>query len=352
MSASRSAFVKTVHPGSALTPSIWTQVLAVDVGGTHTRFAIASLWSDGTITLDAPITVRTSDYPDLATALENVQSRLGGNLPTDTALAVAGPIEGSRARMTNNIWCIDTDGLKEQLGFDRISLVNDFAAVGHAVQRLGQDQFVHLCGPEWPLPAKGIISIIGPGTGLGLALVWRNGLTGYHVQPTEGGHVGFAPVDDIDDAVLDRLRKLHGRVSVERVVSGPGIVEIYHALAPGAGGAAMELDDRTIWAEGLSVPESLAAKAVERFCRNLGSAAGDFALASGASAVVIAGGLGLRIRNTLLASGFQELFCAKGRYRGMMSRIPVKLVVHPQPGLLGAAAAFQQEFGQKEFGDS
>ncbi len=171
---------------------------------------------------------------------------------------------------------------------------------------------------------------MGPGTGLGVAHVWR-GSGGYHVQATEGGHVDFAPLDSIEDAILARLRKRHRRVSVERVVAGPAISDIYEALAAMEGRAVQEMDDKALWELGTSGKDSLAAAAVDRFCLSLGSVAGDIALSQGGAGVVIAGGLGLRIKDTLVRSGFAERFCAKGRFEGLMASLPVKLITHPQP---------------------
>ena len=166
------------------------------------------------------------------------------------------------------------------------------------------------------------------------------------VQATEGGHIDFAPLDSIEDAILARLRRRHNRVSVERVVAGPGIVDIYQALAALEQRTEPERDAIEIWSLGTSGEDSLAAAAVDRFCLSLGSVAGDLALAQGGFAgVVIAGGLGYRIRETLLTSGFGSRFKAKGRFESLMANIPVKLIVHPQPGLFGAAAAFAAEHG-------
>ena len=127
------------------------------------------------------------------------------------------------------------------------------------------------------------------------------------------------------------------------MVAGPAISDIYQTLAAMEHKAVPEIDDIEIWTKGMSGEDSLAAAAVDRFCLSLGSVAGDMALAHGAKGVVIAGGLGYRLRETLLKSGFAERFRAKGRFESMMAGIPVKLIVHPQPGLFGAAAAFACE---------
>jgi glucokinase len=314
-------------------------IVAVDIGGTHARFAIAHIANGRVTSLGEATTLKTAEHASLQTAWEDFAARQGGSLPRAAAIAVASPIRGDVIKLTNNPWIIRPALIEEKLGVDAFALVNDFEAVGHAVAQAGEEHFIHLTGPDAPLPAEGTISIIGPGTGLGVAHVWRNA-TGYHVQPTEGGHIDYAPLDAIEDAILKSLRQKFRRVSVERVVSGPGIVDIYTALAALEGRAVHAIDDKSLWALGMSGEDSLAAAAVDRFCLALGAVAGDIALAQGGSGVVIAGGLGLRIKETLLTSGFAERFRAKGRFEGLMASLPVKLITHPQPGLFGAAAAF------------
>jgi glucokinase len=325
-----------------------TELVAVDIGGTHARFALARVAPDGAVTLDEPITLHTKDHASFQTAWEDFARHLGRDLPPAVAIAIAGPVGGEVIRFTNNPWIIRPALIPEKLGVPRYTVVNDFAAIGHAVAMAPESEFAHLCGPEGPLPAQGTISILGPGTGLGVAHVWRAGAKGagtgeYRVQATEGGHIDYAPLDLIEDAILARLRQRYRRVSVERVVAGPAIVDIYQTLASLEGKSIHQLDDRALWQLGCSGEDSLAAAAIDRFCLSLGSVAGDIALAQGGAGVVIAGGLGLRIKETLLRSGFAERFRAKGRFQELMSTIPVKLITHPQPGLFGAAAAFAKE---------
>ncbi|MEA1619361.1 glucokinase [Erythrobacter sp. T5W1-R] len=322
-----------------------TQLVVVDIGGTHARFAIATISSAGAITLGEPATLHTADHASFQTAWEAFRARNGGTLPRAVSMAIAGPVGGEVIRFTNNPWIIRPALITAKLDVDRFTLVNDFAAVAHAVARADDSQFLHLAGPDEPLRPSGTISVIGPGTGLGVAHVWRDGAA-YRVQATEGGHIDFAPLDSIEDAILARLRKRHNRVSVERVVAGPGIVDIYQTLAAIEGRAVPERDAIEIWTAGQDGSDSLAAAAVDRFCLSLGSVAGDITLAQGGFAgVVIAGGLGYRIRETLRTSGFAQRFRAKGRFESLMASIPVKLIVHPQPGLFGAAAAFAEEHG-------
>lgn len=324
-----------------------TQLVAVDIGGTHARFAIATIGEDGTITLGEPETLHTVDHASFQTAWEDFRERQGGTLPRAVSMAIAGPVGGEVIRFTNNPWIIRPALVQEKLDVDHYTIVNDFEAVAHAVARASEDEFIHLTGPDKPLAPTGRLSVLGPGTGLGVAHLYREPDGRYRVSATEGGHIDFAPLDQIDDAILARLRKRHTRVSVERVVAGPAISDIYHALAAMEGKPVADEDDIAIWTRGQDGSDSLAAAAVDRFCMSLGSVAGDIALAQGGfGGVVIAGGLGYRIRETLLKSGFAERFKAKGRFQELMASIPVKLIVHPQPGLFGAAAAFASEHGK------
>jgi len=318
------------------------QIVAVDIGGTHARFAIAEITDGRVVSLAEPVTLKTAEHASFQTAWEAFGAGLGGAVPRHAAIAIATPIVGDVLKLTNNPWIIRPALIDEKLGLDGHVLVNDFEAVGHAVAQLPDDYFRHLSGPDAALPAQGIISILGPGTGLGVAHVLR-ARDGYHVLPCEGGHIDFAPLDAIEDAILARLRRRFRRVSVERIVCGPGLLNIYEALAELEGRAVQASDDKAIWSAALDGSDSLAAAALDRFCLSLGSVAGDIALAQGGQAVVIAGGLGLRLADHLPRSGFGERFTAKGRFEAMMGRLPVRLIVHPQPGLFGAAAAFARE---------
>jgi glucokinase len=320
-----------------------TRLVAIDIGGTHARFAMAEAQGGRVIHLGEPVTLKTEDHASFRTAWDRFAATAGDSMPDAVAIAIAGPVDREVIRFTNNPWSIRPATIGAEIGVSQKVILNDFAAVGHAVAQALPGDFVTLCGPDTPLPDEGTISIVGPGTGLGVAHVWRGDGT-YRVQATEGGHIDFAPLDSVEDALLSRLRKKHRRVSVERVVSGPGIVEIYETLAMIEGRAVQVQDDKTIWQCGTTGGDSLATAAVDHFCQSLGSVAGDIALAQGGAALVIAGGLGQRIKDSLMQSGFADRFRAKGRFESMMAAMPVKLIVHPQPGLFGAAAAFAKAY--------
>ncbi len=318
------------------------EVVAVDIGGTHARFAIAEVAGGKVTRLAEPVTLKTAEHASLQTAWQAFAATLDRPLPRAAALSIASPITGDVIRLTNNPWVIRPSLIPERLGVETYTVINDYGAVGHAVAQLPPDQFEHLCGPDEPLAAEGVTTVCGPGTGLGVAQVLRTPHR-YHVLPTEGGHIDYAPLDAIEDALVKRLRGSFTRVSAERVCAGPGIVAIYETLAALEGRPVPARDDKTIWQEALEGSDPIALAALDRFCLALGAVAGDLALAQGAKGVVIAGGLGLRIKDRLLRSGFGHRFVAKGRFQSMMAAIPVKLITHSQPGLFGAAAAFAQE---------
>ena len=321
------------------------EVVAVDIGGTHARFAIAEVADGRVVSIGEPVTQKVADHPSLQLAWQAFGDTLGRPTPKAAAIALASPINDELIKLTNNPWIIRPKLIPDRLGAETWTLVNDFAAIGHFVAHAPADQFLHLCGPEVPLPDKGSITVCGPGTGLGVAQVFRHN-AGYNIIATEGGHIDFAPLDQLEDALVKRLRKDFTRVSTERVVAGPGIVAIYETLAEIEGKPVHRLDDKQLWNLAFEGKDSLAVAALDRFCLSLGAVAGDLALTHGPCGVVIAGGLGLRLKDHLLQSGFGQRFVAKGRFQNLMASIPVKLITHPEPGLYGAAAAFAQEHTQ------
>lgn len=322
-----------------------TEIVTADIGGTHARFAIAEVQAGRVTALGEPCTLKTAEHASFQSAWEAFGRELGRPTPRAAAIAIASPIRGEVLKMTNNPWIIRPALIPEKLGVDRFVLVNDFGAVGHAVGQLPPEGFRHLFGPEAPLPPTGVVSVLGPGTGLGVAQLVRRG-KGQSVVETEAGHVDFAPLDALEDAILAVLRHRYTRVSVERIVSGPGLANLYEALATIEGRRVQLGDDKSLWQAALEGADSLAAAALDRFCLSFGAFAGDVALTHGAETVVLAGGVGARVAGHLPQSGFHQRFIAKGRFQDRMAQIPVYLLTHPQPGLFGAAAAFATEHGE------
>jgi glucokinase len=318
-------------------------IAVADVGGTHARFALAEIEDGRVLSLDEPVTLKTAEHASFQLAWQEFGRRKQIDLPNELAIAFAGPIGGELLKLTNNPWVIRPSLIKQRLDVDRYVVVNDFGAVGYAVATLPDDQFRHICGPDRPLPSEGVISIVGPGTGLGVAALLRTG-DHYEVIETEGGHVDFAPLDGLEDRILAELRRNFRRVSVERIASGRGLWNLYEALGAINGLDLQFHDDKQLWAAALNGSDGLALAALDRLCLTLGAVAGDMALAQGAAGVVIAGGVGLRIADYLPQSGFRDRFIAKGRFERRMDEMPVRLITYPQPGLFGAAAAFARDY--------
>jgi glucokinase len=279
------------------------RIVTADIGGTHARFAIATI-DEGRVTgVEEPVTLRTADYHSFRSAWEEFGRRTPGRIPVELGMAFAGPIGGDLLNLTNSPWVIRPATMQKELGLGRFAIVNDFGAVAHAVASLDGDGFSHVCGPGCPLPNDGLISVIGPGTGLGVAsLLRRDG--DVQVIETEGGHINFAPLNAVEDRILAELRCKFGRVSVERLLSGRGLLNLYEALAAIKNLPTPIGDERLLWTVALDGSDSLAAAALEQFCLTLGAVAGDVALAQGAKGVAIGGGLGQRLADHLPRSGF------------------------------------------------
>lgn len=317
----------------------FTEILVADVGGTHARFAVATLASGQVVALDHVTRVTTSLFPTLAKAWRAFVDAIGRPLPTQASLSVAAQVGPEAFKLTNGEWLIRPHHIADELGVERVELINDFAAVAHAVSQLDEFSFEHVCGEQKPLPTNGIVSIVGPGTGLGVAQLHRCG-EDYRVIQTEAGHIDFAPVDEFADALVAQLRPVDKRVSAERIVSGRGLALSYDALVPVRNDEPSFESDQALWTAALSGTCHRAVAALELYCRAFGSITGNIALAQRADAVVIAGGLGWRLREQLAQSGFAQRFSAKGHLTASMKLLPVKILTHPEPGLFGAAAAF------------
>lgn len=317
------------------------QIVVVDLGGTHARFALAELHNNCRPSLGKPRRYRAADYPGLAAAWRAFSSDEGGQLPRTASIAVAGPADGEIIQFTNNHWTICPGDLAKDLELDdNPLLLNDFAAMASAVATLRDEELAFIGGPQGRLVDDGVTTVVGPGTGLGVAqLLW--GRARSTILATEGGHIGFSPTSEFELKFARRLIDKHGRVSVERVVGGPALSLMREVVAEGAGAAIAARDDATVWAEAIDRSDPYAALALGHYVEALGAITGDLALAHGASSVVLAGGLATRIADRLEAPQFNERFKAKGRLTKLMDRIPIRLAVHPDPGLLGAAVAYQ-----------
>ena len=310
-------------------------ILVGDIGGSNTSLALAKIHG-GRVEIRHR---RQYANADAHTLVDLIRQLLADqSLPERACLAVAGPTDGRRVRLTNLDWHIDADEIGRQLGF-QTELINDFEAVAWGLDALSESDLVTLQAGNPAARATRVA--MGPGTGLGVALSVATE-TGYRPLPGEGGHIGFAPADDEQAALLRHLQTLHGRVSVERILSGPGIADLF-AFCRAASGRPVkrEHSPTEISQTALDGSDPIAVRAMRLFCRILGQTAGDLALAAGArGGVYIAGGIPPRILPMLLTGEFIAGFRDKGRFSAWAGEIPVHVVTDPDIGLKGAALMY------------
>ena len=313
--------------------------LVGDIGGTNARFALVEF--DGPDPrLIEPTTYKGADYAKAEDAIKEYLDKVGVRHPDQAVVAVAGPIDHGSVHMTNLDWLISEDSLRRVGGFRQATLINDFTAQALAAPRLSPKDLRQI-GPL-PTSGEGNLAILGPGTGFGAAgMMRRQGVE--TPLTTEGGHIAFAPTDEVEIEILRTLTKRFGRVSVERILSGPGMENLHMALAEAEGRKVAPLPARQITERALEgCGDGLAT--VHRFCAILGSVAGDLALALGArGGVFIAGGIAPRIIDLLKAGPFRDRFEAKGRFVSYMAAIPTHVILHPHTALIGAAVAMTPE---------
>jgi glucokinase len=241
---------------------------------------------------------------------------------------------------TNLDWQISEGDLLAHFEFEAVKLINDFAAQALAAPRLHPDE-LRVIGPAVRGGSDCPLVVLGAGTGFGVAGLAR-GERGDVAVATEGGHAAFAPCDDVEIEILKHFRALHGRVSVERILSGSGVFELYRALGRIEGQRVTARDEKEV-AEAAAQGEALASAALDRFCAIMGSVAGDIALTFGArGGVFVSGGIAPKIADRLAASQFRARFEDKGRLTGYMQQIPTSLVLHPYPAIIGAARELEQ----------
>ena len=314
--------------------TVW---LVGDVGATNARFGLVS--PDGAVLHSS-----TFADADFATIAEAIRAYLAqpASLPKPRAgcIAIAAPVGGDVIRMTNHSWHFSVAALRGELGFERLEVINDFTAAALALPRLGPNDRMPVGGGA---PVSGRpIAVLGPGSGLGVSGLIPLGsrwspLTG------EGGHVTMAALTERENAVLQWMRRHFDHVSAERCLSGPGLVNLYNALAaldavPAASYTAAQITDPAIGAR-----DPLCREATAMFCAMLGTVAGDLALTLGAQGgVYIAGGIVPRLGARFVESGFRARFEAKGRLSPYVAAIPTYVMTHRLPAFLGCAAALAE----------
>ena len=311
--------------------------LVADIGGTNARFSALPL---GGLESEYTFNHSVEEHPQFAElivdVIKEISSATGWNsAPKNACFAVACPADKEEIAFTNSHWHFTKSELKGLLNCEQVWVINDFEAVAHGVTELNDKDFVQI-GGDAPVADKPI-GILGAGTGLGIAgLV--NLDKGYHVLDTEGGHADFPPINDQQAAVVNLLREEYGRVSLERLLSGKGILNIYKSLC------ALESVDiafdkpADIVAAALEGEDSIALQTLNMFCEGMGSAAGNLALTLGAKGgIYIAGGVVPRFIDFFIKSDFRHKFEEKGRFVSYLKPIPIFIVVRENLGLLGAA---------------
>jgi glucokinase len=316
-------------------------VLVGDVGGTHARFAIVER---NPVRIRHRLDLPADDFASFDAVLKAYLDHLGGaGRPPVAAIGVAGPVTGGRVDFTNRDWHASEEGLRK-LGFKRALLINDFAAAAFSVTALKRGE-VHSIGPEIEGDEREPITILGAGTGFGVSCLAR--FRGETIPiATEGGHVSFAPRNAGQTAVLQILTRRFGHVSIERVLSGPGLINLHAALEEIAGRSAPTFSAEEI-VRMAQESDNACSAAVDMFCAIFGAVAGDFALAHGArGGVYIAGGIGKKIEQILAKSAFRSAFEDKGRLSYYVKAIPTRLILNEDSAFLGAALALRK-FGNE-----
>ena len=319
------------------------QALIADVGGTNARFALTDPAS-AQPELREPRSLRNADFASLQHAIEHYLAEVSA-APRRASIALACPVGGDEIRLTNRAWSFNRHELKTALGLEELLLLNDFGAVASAVPALSPGDQVHLYGPQ-PEVLQGPVSVLGPGTGFGVALlVGQEG--DWAAVDTEGGHVSFAPLGEEEQAIARWMEARHGRTSYERVLSGSGLACIDAVLrrVDANGQAPTPRHPAEVVSAALDGHDVASRRALARFCAILGSVAGDIALVHGARTVLIAGGIVPRFIPFLKSSAFRERFLAKGRFAAYLESVSIRVATHPNPGLLGAAVALRRQAG-------
>ena len=301
--------------------------LLADVGGTNVRFAVLA---DGAI---GPIEhFRVAEYPRFEDALTAYLNAANERASVRNGIfAVAGVVKGERCALTNNDWIVDGGQLRTGFGFRDVKLINDFEAVAWSLPHLADRDLRKLGGGR---QAGSLMLALGPGTGLGVAAYVPQ--AGGLVLHSEGGHVTLAGGSPREDAIIALLRSRFGHVSAERVLSGPGLQNLYRTIAALDGLSLPEMRASEISRAAIAGTNATSRDALDIFCAVLGDVAGNFALAFGSQGgVFLGGGIVPHMRDYLPGSQFRARFDAKGRTSAYVEAIPVYLILHDDPAFIG-----------------
>lgn len=316
-----------------------TLAIVADIGGTNARFALVDLTAKSLLLMHR-VTLPTAEFASLQHAVEHYLSKLDVK-PRYASFAVACPVSSDEVRLTNRAWAFSQTEMQNALGLETLLVINDFGATALAVLSMQDEDRVILHGAT-NQQQIGPISVIGPGTGLGVALLVGNESQGWQVVETEGGHISFAPQVEEEQIISDWVStRHHGRCSNERLLSGIGLSYIEAAISTPQKTQLREPAE--IVAAALEGRDVIARRTLARFCSILGSVAGDTALIHGAKTVAIAGGIVPRFVPYLKSSAFRERFLAKGRFATYLESVSIHVITHESSGLLGATIALKNK---------
>jgi len=307
------------------------------VGGTHVRVARATATGDSAhpVRLVGYRKYRNADHAGLGAILRDFLDD-AAEQPTHCVVATAGHAREDGTVITANVpWPLSARVLEREVGLEQVHIVNDFEAVAYAAAQIDASGVMQLCGPE--TAPRGPTLVVGPGTGLGAAL-WIP--TGDHavVLATEAGQASLAASSELELAILRHMQGQRAHVSIEHALSGPGLINLYHALCALEGQRPALASPDAITAAAMSGEDVQARSALDVFCGLLGSTIGDMALLYGAhGGVQLAGGILPQIRDYLRSSSFVQRYLNKGPMGEALQRIPVRIVEHGQLGVIGAA---------------
>jgi glucokinase len=326
------------HSARALQPAF----LAADVGGTHARIGLVSPHPDGR----RPVTVleyrryACAEWPSLTAVLKDFVAQLSaGTRVEQCAVASAGYVLGDAIVNDNLPWPVSIRDIRESLGISKLAVINDFEAVAYATQFMTQADTVPVI-ESGDAPAAGPVLVMGPGTGLGSAVLLP-GTPHATVLATEAGQVSLAPGNALEMDILRWLARDRAYVSYEHALSGPGLLNLYQAICALRGATPSLRLPAEVTRSAVEHADAAAVEALNVFCGLLGSFVGDLVLLYGArGGVYLAGGILPQIRDLLLSSTFAERYFNKGVMRPFLQRVPVRLMEHGQLGVIGAAGLY------------
>lgn len=331
-------------------------IIVADIGGTNARFALAVGKQGDQFLFEHIHVLKGKDYPDFEDALAAYIGLIGDEQPVAACVSLAAPIDGDFVAMTNIDWSFSQDAMRKKFGLKAFAAINDYTSVAIATSRLAPEDLHSLIpGTRKDRANK---AVLGPGTGLGVGGLSYAGqrlngqrLNGQSLKeqdhwveiPAEGGHVTMGPADAFEAEVIGAAIACHGYVSAETCISGPGLVNLYRAIADVKGQTALDLKPHDVSAKGLDGSDALCVDALSTFCSLLGTMSSNLALTYAArGGVYITGGIVPRMVDFLKQSDFEKRFREKGVMSRFVADIPVDLVTYSETAYLGAAAWLEQ----------